>query len=130
MFNLLSSAHASAPTGASGVESTLMSIAPFIAVFVIMYFMIIRPQNKRAKETKMMLDSIKKGDRVITAGGIIGVISKVDDQEVTVEVADNVEMRVIKSSISQVISKLPSKDKSDEDSPVRKAINAKQKSKK
>lgn len=130
MFDLLSSAHASAPAGVSGVESTLMSIAPFIAVFVIMYFMIIRPQNKRAKEMKTMLDGIKRGDRVVTAGGIIGVISKVDEQEVTIEVSENVEMRLVKSSISQVISKLPSKEKSDEDSPVRKAINSKQKSKK
>lgn len=124
MFDLLSSAHASAPVGGSGVGFQIMQFAPFIAVFAIMYFLIIRPQNKRAKELKAMIDSLKKGDRIVTNGGLIGQITKiVDENEVMVELSEGVEVRLVRSSVAQVISKTtPS---SDEDSPVRKAIAAK-----
>ena len=124
MFDLLSSAHASAPAGGSGAGFQIMQFAPFIAVFAIMYFLIIRPQNKRAKELKTMIDSLKKGDRIVTTGGLIGQITKiVDENEVMVELSQGVEVRLVRSSVAQVISKTTSSG--DEESPVRKAIAAK-----
>ena len=128
MLDILSSAHASAPTGASEAGFQIMQFAPFIAVFAIMYFLIIRPQNKRAKEMKAMIDSLKKGDRVVTSGGLIGQITKiVDENEVLVQLAEGIEVRAVRSSVAQVISKTTPKDKptDEDDSPVRKAMLAK-----
>jgi preprotein translocase subunit YajC len=102
---LITQAHAE---GASGLGSdfSIMSFLPFILIIAIMYFLIIRPQSKRAKEHKAMIEAIKRGDKIITAGGFIGTVSKIVDQnEILVELAPNIEVRMLKSSISQVLSK-------------------------
>lgn len=102
---LISKAHAEGISG-FGSDFSMMSFLPFILIIAIMYFLIIRPQSKRAKEHKGMIEAIKRGDKIVTAGGFIGTVSKVVDQnEVLVELAPDVEVRTLKSSISQVLSK-------------------------
>ncbi len=82
------------------------SFIPLILIFVIFYFFLIRPQQKRAKEHKEMLGALRRGDQVITQGGIMGKISKVkDDDEVEVEIAEGVRVRVVKGTIASVLSK-------------------------
>jgi len=90
----------SAPGG-----DTLMSMLPIILMFVVLYFLMIRPQMKKAKEHKTMLDALQKGDEVITAGGIVGRIAKLNDQYATVEIAPNVEINVQRAAISQLLPK-------------------------
>lgn len=99
---LFSSAHAqSAPAGGSD----LMAFLPMIAIFVVFYFLLIRPQQKRAKEQKAMLEALQKGDEVVTAGGIVGKIGKLTEQYATIEVAQGVEMTVQRASIAQLLPK-------------------------
>ena len=79
---------------------------PLILIFGIMYFLLIRPQQQKAKEHKKMVDSLRRGDQVVTQGGLIAKVSKVkDDNEVEVELAEGVKVRVIRSTIAQVMSK-------------------------
>lgn len=79
---------------------------PLILIFVIMYFLLIRPQQKKMKEHKAMVDAVRKGDQVITQGGLIGKISKVKDaDEVEIEIASGVKVRLVRSTIAQVLSK-------------------------
>jgi preprotein translocase subunit YajC len=79
---------------------------PLILIFAIMYFLLIRPQQKKAKEHQAMIQAVRRGDQVITQGGIIGKVSKVkDDGEVEVEIASGVKIRVVKATLSQVTSK-------------------------
>ena len=79
---------------------------PLILIFAIMYFLLIRPQQKKVKEHKAMVDGLRRGDQVITAGGLIGKVVKVkDDGELEVELADNVKVRVVQSTIATVVSK-------------------------
>ena len=73
---------------AAGIESSLMSFLPIILMFVVLYFLMIRPQMKRQKELKAMLESLKVGDEVVTAAGLLGTLSKIGEQYVTVHVAD------------------------------------------
>ena len=87
-------------------DSVFTTLAPLIFIFAIMYFLLIRPQQQRAKEHKTMLEALRRGDTVVTAGGIVGKVTKVkEDGEVMVEVADNVQVRVLKATISEVRSK-------------------------
>ena len=94
---------AQAPTGGAGggIESFLL----IGAMFAVLYFLMIRPQMKRAKEHKSMVDALQKGDEVITAGGVLGRISKITDQYVGLEVAPNVEMQVQRAAIQAVLPK-------------------------
>ncbi|MFV0513981.1 MAG: preprotein translocase subunit YajC [Jhaorihella sp.] len=79
---------------------------PLILIFAIMYFLLIRPQQKKVKEHKAMVDALRRGDQVITQGGIIGKVAKVkDDGEVEVEIAEGVKVRVVKSTVAQVLNK-------------------------
>ncbi len=100
---LISPAWAQAPAAAQGggIESILL----IVVMFGVMYFLMIRPQMKRAKEHKTMVESLQKGDEVITAGGILGRISKVDDQYITVAVAAGVEMQMQRAAIQTVLPK-------------------------
>ena len=82
-----------------------MAFLPMVAIFVVFYFLLIRPQQKRSKETKAMLSSLQKGDEVVTAGGIVGRVTKLTDAYATVEVATNVEMTVQRSAISLMLPK-------------------------
>ena len=85
-----------------GVESFL----PLILIFAIMYFLLIRPQQKKMKEHQAMVEAVRRGDQVVTQGGLIGKVVKVkDDNEIEVELAEGVKVRVVKSTIAQVTSK-------------------------
>jgi len=101
---LISSAYAQA-SGAAGQSDTLLTFLPMIAIFVVFYFLLIRPQQKKQKEARAMLDSLEKGNEVVTAGGILGRIVKLDEQYVTVEVAPNTQMVVQRGAISQLLPK-------------------------
>ncbi|MBV9542068.1 MAG: preprotein translocase subunit YajC [Alphaproteobacteria bacterium] len=86
----------------------LTTIAPLIFIFAIMYFLMIRPQQQRAKQHRAMIENLRRGDTVVTAGGIVGRIAKAtnkDDAEITVEIADNVQIKVIKATLSEVRAK-------------------------
>ncbi|EAQ27208.1 MULTISPECIES: preprotein translocase subunit YajC [unclassified Roseovarius] len=79
---------------------------PLILIFAIMYFLLIRPQQKKLKEHKAMVEALRRGDQVVTQGGLIGKVSKVkDDSEIEVELADGVKVRVVRATIAQVLSK-------------------------
>ena len=91
---------------AGGAAAGITSFIPLILIFAIMYFLLIRPQQKRAKEHKAMVAALRRGDQVVTQGGLIGKVSKVkDESEVEVEIADNVRVRVVRATITQVLSK-------------------------
>jgi preprotein translocase subunit YajC len=101
-----------APAAAgSSTESTLFSLLPLVLMFVVLYFIMIRPQMKRQKEHKAMLDALAKGDEIIVAGGVVGRITKLGDSTVGVEVANSVELQVQRPSILQVLPKGTYKDK-------------------
>ena len=91
--------------GGGGASELLIQIFPFIALFAIMYFLILRPQQRRVKEHREMVTNVRRGDVVVTAGGLIGKVTKVDETEITVEIADNVRVRVVKSTLAEVRSK-------------------------
>jgi preprotein translocase subunit YajC len=102
---------------AFGDANQLVQIAPFALILVVFYFFLIRPQQQKAKEHKTMLTALRRGDRVITGGGIIGTIAKVvNDDEVAVEIADGLRVRVVRSTITGVMAKTePVSAKSDKD---------------
>lgn len=95
----ITNAYAAAP--ASG--SDLMSLAPMIIIFVLFYFMLIRPQMKQAKEHKAMVEALKKGDEVATSGGVIGKITKVSDSFVSIEVAENTTINVQRHTVQTLL---------------------------
>ncbi|MGI4878452.1 MAG: preprotein translocase subunit YajC [Janthinobacterium lividum] len=99
-----SPAHAQA-AAASGGAAAFMQFVPLVAIFVIFYFLMIRPQQRRAKAHKAMLDAVKKGDEVVTGGGLIGRVTRVQDTELEVEVAPTVKLRVVKGTLSEVRTK-------------------------
>ncbi|MES2758392.1 MAG: preprotein translocase subunit YajC [Pseudomonadota bacterium] len=84
---------------------SLTTMAPILLMFVVMYFLMIRPQQKRAKEQRSMMEALAKGDEVVTAGGILGKVSKVNDTYVTIEIAANTEIVVQKNSITTLLPK-------------------------
>ncbi|MEB8388080.1 preprotein translocase subunit YajC [Rhodobacteraceae bacterium KMM 6894] len=86
--------------------NAIAQFIPLILIFAIMYFLLIRPQQKKLKTHRAMVEAVRRGDQVITQGGLIGKISKVkDDDEVEIEIATGVKVRVVKSTIAQVLSK-------------------------
>ena len=95
------------PAGSAPVSpeppNMLMSLAPLALVFVVFYFLLIRPQQKKLKETQEMIGALKQGDEVLTASGILGRITGITEKVATVEVADNVRIKMLKSQISQVV---------------------------
>lgn len=101
---LISPAFAQA-AGAAPQTDTLLTFLPMVAIFVVFYFLLIRPQQKKAKEARAMLEALSKGDEIVTAGGILGRIVKIDEQYVTVEVASNTQMVVQRSAVSQLLPK-------------------------
>ncbi|NTU59903.1 MAG: preprotein translocase subunit YajC [Deltaproteobacteria bacterium] len=88
--------------GASDPQQQLFGLLPLVAMFVIFYFLLIRPQQKRAKEQKAMLEALKRGDEVVTASGILGRVANIADDVVTLEVEQNVKIRFQKSAIASV----------------------------
>ncbi len=100
---IISSAFAQSPVG--GGDSGLLGFLPIILMFALLYFLMIRPQMKRAKETKAMIEALQKGDEVITAGGVVGRITKLGDQYVTLEIAPNTEIVVQRSAVQVPLPK-------------------------
>jgi len=95
------------------VTSLLQTAAPLVLVFAIFYFLIIRPQQQRAKQHREMVENVRRGDTVVTAGGLVGRVAKVkDDGEIMVDLADNVQVRVLKNTLSEVRTKGQDADKS------------------
>jgi preprotein translocase subunit YajC len=95
-----------APAADAGNASQfLMGIVPWLLIFVIFYFLMIRPQQRRVKEHQAAIAAIKKGDEVITGGGIRGRVTKVTDDEAEVEISTGVRVRVVKSTLSQVVTR-------------------------
>jgi preprotein translocase subunit YajC len=100
---IISSAFAQSLTG--GGDSGLLGFLPIILMFALLYFLMIRPQMKRAKETKAMIEALQKGDEVITAGGVVGRITKLGDQYVTLEIAPETEIVVQRSAVQVPLPK-------------------------
>ncbi len=92
--------------GGAGTNDVLMSLVPFVLIFIIMWFLIIRPQQKRVKSHQEMIKNVRRGDTVVTAGGIIAKVSKVvDDAEIEAEIADGVRVRILKAMVQDVRAK-------------------------
>jgi preprotein translocase subunit YajC len=91
--------------GSGGGGSLLFTLLPFVLIFAIFYFLVIRPQAKRQRETAKMLDSLKQGDRVVTTGGLFGTVVGVKDNVAVLKVADQVRVEVAKSAITAVVEK-------------------------
>lgn len=103
---LVSTAYAQAAAGAAQPGFDLMAFLPLVLIFIVFYIMLIRPQQKRLKDHKAMLDALRRGDQVVTGGGIVGTIKKVGaDDEVEVEIAENVRIKVVKATITEVRTK-------------------------
>ena len=104
----ISSAFAqTAPAAASGgdMQSSLMGMLPLVLMFVVLYFVMIRPQMKRQKEHRTMIEALAKGDEVATAGGVIGKVSRLGDTYLGIEIANGVEIQVQRSAVVQVLPK-------------------------
>lgn len=102
---LISTAYAQ---GVSGLfdQSALVQFLPLVLIFVVFYFLLIRPQQKKQKDHRSMLDTLRRGDRVVTGGGIIGTVNKVTTpEEVEVDIAQGVRVRVLRSTITTVLAK-------------------------
>jgi preprotein translocase subunit YajC len=104
MSFFISSAMA-APTSAAAHPEGGFSIIMMIAIFVLFYFMLIRPQSKRAKEQRNLIESIKKGDEVITVGGLLGKVSSLDEQYIKLEIADGVILTLQRGSVNTILPK-------------------------
>ncbi len=94
-----------AQAAGGGAAGGLIGFLPILLIFAIMYFLMIRPQQKKMKDHKVMVAALRRGDQVVTSGGMIGKVVKVADAEVEVELAPNVKVRVVKNTIAQVMSK-------------------------
>ncbi|WP_085316959.1 preprotein translocase subunit YajC [Derxia lacustris] len=106
---MISVAYAQTAGAPAGPEALLFQFGPFVLIFAVMYFLMIRPQMKRQKEMKAMLDALQKGDEVITVGGVLGKVSKVTDHYLTVEVASikegPIELLVQRQAVQSVLPK-------------------------
>jgi preprotein translocase subunit YajC len=102
---LISSAHAADPAPAGGAAGGFMSFLPLVIIFVIFYFLLIRPQSKRAKEHREMVAKLAKGDEVVAGGGILGRVTDVSESYITVEIADGVAIKVQRPAVTQVLPK-------------------------
>ena len=103
---LISTAYAQGSGIFDSQGGALIQFLPLILIFVVFYFLLIRPQQRKAKDHKSMLDALRRGDRVVTGGGIIGTVARVDNpEEVSVDIAEGVRVRVLRSTISTVLAK-------------------------
>jgi len=96
---------APAAAAAEGPMGSLLSLLPLVLMFVVLYFVMIRPQMKRQKEHKAMIDALAKGDEVVTAGGVLAKVSKLGESYLHIEVANGVEMQIQRSAVVQVLPK-------------------------
>ena len=102
MFSSPAFAQAASGASSGGSAAFFVQVAPLLLIFVIFYVLLIRPQQKRMKDHRALVDAVKKGDTVVTGGGLIGKATKVDEGEVEVEIAPNVRVKVVKSTLSDV----------------------------
>ena len=93
---------ATAGSAASGGTAFFLQMAPLLLIFVIFYFLLIRPQSRRVKQHRDMIGAVKKNDTVVTGGGLVGKVTRVDEHEVEVELAPNVRVRALKGTLSEV----------------------------
>ena len=112
MFDVL--LQAATEAGAKGQSNIFMTIIPFVLIFVVFYFFLIRPQNKKQKETEKMISALKKGDKVVTIGGIHGVVTNTKEETIFIRVDDNTKIEINRSAVASVIS--DKVEKKDEDS--------------
>ena len=114
---LMTPAFAQAAGAAGDTNSMLMSLLPFALIFVIMYFLILKPQQKKLKDHQELVKNIRRGDTVVTNGGMVGKVTKVvDDDQVEIEIADGVKIRQMRNMVSGVRTKgEPAKDSSKDD---------------
>ena len=103
----------SAAAAPSGGASIFVQTIPLVLVFVIFYFLMIRPQQKRMKEHQAQIAAVKKGDRVVTGGGLIGKVTKVGETEVEVELGQGVKVTAVKSTLTQVVNPASAKPAND-----------------
>lgn len=108
MFNLVMQAAPAGPVGGPG--GFFIQIMPFILIMVIFYFLLIRPQNKRMKEHRAMLDAVKRGDTVVTNGGLIGKVLKVNDDDLLVDLGEGQKVKVVRTMLSDVRNPKPAND--------------------
>jgi preprotein translocase subunit YajC len=105
---LISAAYAQG-TGITGIfdnQGALIQFLPLVLIFVVFYFLLIRPQQRKAKDHRVMLDALRRGDRIVTGGGIIGTVARADNpEEVTVDIAEGVRVRIVRSTITNVLAK-------------------------
>lgn len=87
------------------MQSTLMSMLPLVLMFVVLYFVMIRPQMKKQKEHRAMIDALAKGDEVVTSGGLLGKVSKMGESHVSLEVANGVDVQIQRAAVVQVLPK-------------------------
>src|SRR6187402_1849146 len=122
---LITPAYAQAAAGGDA-NSMLMSLLPFALIFVIMYFLILRPQQKKVKEHAELVKNIRRGDTVITSGGLVGKVTKVvDDDQIEFEVSDGVRVRQMRQMISGVRAKgEPANDRGSKDKDVKEKVEA------
>jgi len=99
----ISNAYAQASAGTAGLTSSLTSFLPIVLMFIVLYFLMIRPQVKRQKELKSMMEALAKGDEVVTAGGILGRITKLTDAYVTIEIANGTEVTMQKVAVTTLL---------------------------
>lgn len=97
-------AYAQAATGTPSGMGAIAQFLPLVLIFVIMYFLMIRPQQKRASEHRKMVEALKKGDTVVTQGGIVGKVTSVRDNELEVEIAPQVRVKIMRGTIAQVVT--------------------------
>jgi preprotein translocase subunit YajC len=103
---LISTAHAQQAAGGLLDQSALIQFLPLVLIFVVFYFLLIRPQQQKQKQHRTMLDALRRGDRVVTGGGIIGTVNRVTgNEEVEVDIAQGVRVRVLRSTISSVLAR-------------------------
>ena len=100
MTNLLSILLMAPPQGGAGKSNPLTSLLPFLLIIVVIYFFMIRPQSKKAKQAKLFKEELKKGDKIVTIGGIIGKILEVRENEFLIEVGDGVKLNIMKDAVS------------------------------
>jgi preprotein translocase subunit YajC len=106
MTMLISTAYAQGVGGLFDSSNAMVQFLPLVLIFVVFYFMLIRPQQKKQKDHRAMLDTLRRGDRVVTGGGIIGTVNRVaSPEEVEVDIAQGVRVRVLRSTISTVMAK-------------------------
>jgi preprotein translocase subunit YajC len=101
----LAFAMGASPAGGGGGQSAIMNLVPLVFMFGIFYFLLIRPQQKKAKEHRALLEGLKKGDSVVTAGGIYGKVTALDEGVVTMEIANGVNIKVKKGHVAEVVKK-------------------------